>query len=343
MYPNTNTHSRTVFPILVILVISLFLMTVVQYQQATLGQQSTDPTTTTAALPVVSARNHFNLDTGELNPGHNDTDYNTTNNIPGLQTGSCPPEIAIYVHGVWANEREANEQLDRVKLSLDYNHYIIPLIGFSWDSNTEISPHGWVIAKIISNQNGPKFAHFISNFKDRCQSTNIRIIGHSLGASVVNSTLVSLNNNSRWKNSGFTITSVHLLAAAINSDTPSINTPFGAAIERVVNKFYIVYDPKDDLLSIDYPANENHAALGLIGADFTVIRPRNYIQQNVANDLQLSHANGTAQIDCLDYLVPPYDNHCGYIGFRDLVNLNSLRSDGVIGIVVADWKGVALS
>ena len=91
----------------------------------------------------------------------------------------------------------------------------------------------------------------------------------------------------------------------------------------------------DDMLFIDYTANEEHAALGLVGADSQVIRPANYIQQDGAYDLQHRDANGTAQIDCLDYLVPLYDNHCGYIGFRDPLNHNSIISDGVI---VADWK-----
>jgi len=99
-----------------------------------------------------------------------------------------------------------------------------------------------------------------------------------------------------------------------------------------------VYDPRDDLLFIDYTANEQHTALGLNGADFGVIRPGNYVQQNAAFELQFPDANGTAQIDCLDYLVPLYDNHWGYIGFRDPLNQNSLRGDGAMGIVVGDWK-----
>ena len=91
---------------------------------------------------------------------------------------------------------------------------------------------------------------FILDFKNKCQQSNIRIIAHSLGASVVNGTLISLDNNQIWKNNGFTIRSVHLLGAAVNSNTPSRNTPFGEAIERVVDKFYNVYDPRDDLLFI---------------------------------------------------------------------------------------------
>jgi hypothetical protein len=293
--------------------------------------------TITSNPSVVSTRGHFGLDTGELLPGYNTTDFMAVN-IPGFQVGACPPEIAIYVHGVWANEREFLEQMDRLTMSLHSDRYVVPVVGFSWDSNTGFSPHGWQIAKNIANQNGPKLAHFISDLKNTCQRTNIRIIAHSLGANVTNSTLVNLDNTKTWKNNAFKITSVDLLGAAVNSDTPSINRFFGKAIEHVVDKFYNVYDPMDDMLFIDCTANEQHAVLGLVGAGSQVTRPANYIQQDVAYDLQHRDANGTAQIDCLDYLVPLYDNHCGYIGFRDPLNHNSIISDGVISVVVADWK-----
>jgi hypothetical protein len=45
-----------------------------------------------------------------------------------------------------------------------YNH---PLIGFSWDSDTEIDPYGkgWNIAKFIAKENGPKLAKFLLDLK----------------------------------------------------------------------------------------------------------------------------------------------------------------------------------
>ncbi|MPZ06056.1 MAG: hypothetical protein GEU26_06500 [Nitrososphaeraceae archaeon] len=49
-------------------------------------------------------------------------------------------KIAIYVHGVWANEISAKEQVDRVRLGLEANKYPILLIGYSWDSNTSTNP-----------------------------------------------------------------------------------------------------------------------------------------------------------------------------------------------------------
>ena len=74
-----------------------------------------------------------------------------------LNIKDCPGELAIYVHGIWASDLQAEEQSDRVSLSLRDSGYGIPLIGFSWDSNTAfsldnatLSYHGWMIAKKIT-------------------------------------------------------------------------------------------------------------------------------------------------------------------------------------------------
>ncbi len=91
---------------------------------------------------------------------------------------NCPGQLAIYVHGIWASERQAEEQTDRVSLSLQNSGYHIPVIGFSWDSNTpfslddtSLSQNGWNIAKIIANENGPVLAKFIVDFKVGVQMT----------------------------------------------------------------------------------------------------------------------------------------------------------------------------
>jgi esterase/lipase superfamily enzyme len=60
--------------------------------------------------------------------------------------------------------------------------YTFPVIGFSWDSDTEISQDGWNYAKKIAKENGPKLAQFILDLKNNCPQTKIRLIAHSLGA-----------------------------------------------------------------------------------------------------------------------------------------------------------------
>jgi esterase/lipase superfamily enzyme len=131
-----------------------------------------------------------------------------------LDEQGCPGEIVTYVHGVWSNGTSAQEQAERVALSIDAtNNYETLLVGFSWDSDTEVSPVGWRIAKIIANGNGPLLAKFISDYKHHCPDDKIRVASHSLGARVVLSALQTLaentttnNNNSDWSRNGFKIT-----------------------------------------------------------------------------------------------------------------------------------------
>jgi hypothetical protein len=88
-------------------------------------------------IHLVSTREHFRLDSGELRTDqHNTTDY-THLAIPSLDGRSeSPPEETIYIHGVWASESGSIEQADRTRMSLFKDHYEIPIIGYTWDSNT---------------------------------------------------------------------------------------------------------------------------------------------------------------------------------------------------------------
>jgi hypothetical protein len=132
---------------------------------------------------IASTRGFFDVDTGEAIQERNLPSAKSILNI-----NNCPPELAIYVHGVWTDEDEAQEQTERVSLSIRKEGSNIPVIGFSWDSDTAFSPNnidlsqtGWRIAKQIANENGPILAKFIDSFKDECQGSKLRIIAHSLG------------------------------------------------------------------------------------------------------------------------------------------------------------------
>ena len=61
-------------------------------------------------------------------------------------------------------------------MSLNHSNYDIPLIGFSWNSNTDYQK-----AKSNAHDNGPQLAKFIIAFKNKCIGTNLHIISHSLG------------------------------------------------------------------------------------------------------------------------------------------------------------------
>ncbi len=337
--------------------------------------QSTKIALGQTTIPTISTRNHFNLDTGELQSGQTPTGYDAIN-IPGLQAGTaCPPEIAIYTHGIWvgsnSNSLENPEEIfDRAKRSIAVNNYIIPLIGFSWDSDTSISIDGtgWITAKVIAKENGPKLAQFISDYKNKCQATEIRLIAHSMGARVVLSTLESLYKNQDWNNKNFKIASVHLMGAAVDDEevakSPSyiINSPsvlidlnewydaygiksaYGNAIEKEVVKFYNLFNPQDNALQTLtlYPFFEQDDALGILGPQSDIQPISNYLDINVQNQIPfIRDANGDGNCDLRNAFVCTIDNvgdnHFGYVGFRSAVN-GMLIDDGAMNIVVNNWK-----
>lgn len=143
-------------------------------------------------VSTVSTRNHFNLSTGEIIV--TDSIYNLVENNDELR--ECPSEVVLYIHGVWVGGNsleKPSEVFDRLKLSLQSNNYTYPLIGYTWDSDTDISPDGWNAAKKIATKNGENLAIFINDYKQQCPLTEIRVIAHSLGARVILSALDSLD------------------------------------------------------------------------------------------------------------------------------------------------------
>jgi pimeloyl-ACP methyl ester carboxylesterase len=222
---------------------------------------------------------------------------------------SCAPEVVIFVHGWKIDENLAKERLDRVKLSLEKNNYTYPLVGFSWNSNNL-----WEAAKSTAKENGPKLAHFILNLKDRCQDTKVRLIAHSIGARVALSSLDSLHKNSIWNNGNYTLTSVHLLAAAVDDEEVSKNpsdiivdptnvysvkSAYGEAIEEEVDRFYNLRSSEDNVLEkypfqpFDfaykiYPLFEGDFALGQKGYQNSpnITLPENYNEEDIKDQIK---------------------------------------------------------
>ena len=337
-----------------------------QSTKITLGQTTT--------IPTISTRNHFSRDTGELNSGQTPTGYLASANIPGLQAGTtCPPEIAIYIHGVWVGANsleEPDEIFDRAKKSLSANNYMNPIVGFSWDSDTKINQDGtgWSTAKLIVKENGPKLAQFISDYKNKCEATKVRLIAHSMGARVALSALESLYKNQAWNDKNFKIESVHLMGAAVDDEevakSPSyiienpsvlfntnewfdaygIKSAYGNAIEKEVVKFYNLFNPQDNSLQLPllYPLFELDDALGLVGAQSDLEPISNYQDINVQNEIPfITDANGDDNCDIPSNffgctIMGIGDNHFGYVGFVN--NNKMLIDDGAMNVVVKNWK-----
>ena len=338
-----------------------------QSTKITLGQTTT--------IPTISTRNHFSRDTGELNSGQTPTGYVASANIPGLQAGTtCPPEIVIYIHGVWVGANSLEEPdgvFDRAKKSLAAHDYTNPIVGFSWDSDTEINVDGtgWLTGKVIAKENGPKLAQFISDYKNKCEATEVRLIAHSMGARVALSALESLYKNQDWNNKNFKVESVHLMGAAVDNEevakspsyvirSPSklfnfdnewydaygIKSAYGNAIEKEAVNFYNLFNPEDNALESPnfYPFYEQDKALGRLGSQNDIEPLSNYLDINVQNEIPfITDADGDGGCDLP---LTPFvctiegigDNHFGYVGLVD--NNKMLIDDGAMNIVVKNWR-----
>jgi alpha/beta hydrolase family protein DUF900 len=281
---------------------------------------------------ITSTRNTFDLNNGSVLQ-KTATPLPNANSLLNIGTNGCPPEIAIYIHGIWATPAIANEQTERVYLSLKNLNYKNPIIGFSWDSDTpfsledqSISQHGWETAKIIANKNGPLLAKFVVDFKKKCPDSEVRLVAHSLGSRVVLSSLQSLNNDEQFANLGTNITktstskiikSVHLMGAAVDDEQLSMN-PLdcisnipklecsGIPIEKQVEHFYNLYDTQDNMVAptffgaLDsvYKITEDDDALGGNGAENILNTPNNYNQTNVIKEILVDiDANGDGECD----------------------------------------------
>jgi Alpha/beta hydrolase of unknown function (DUF900) len=293
-------------------------------------------------------------------PGYGNDTYR---NFSELTERPCHNEIiVIFVHGWEENEDNVKERLNRVKLSLENNSYIHPLIGFSWPSDTD-----WFSARSIAAENGPKLANLISNVKNECPGTDIRLLAHSLGARVVLSSLDSLHENKTWNNNNFTIKSTDLLGAAVDDEEVSTNpqdilidmtnlgTPksdYGQAIEAVVINFTNSFSSKDNTLEPNpekpiYPFFETDLALGQSGYqkvpyDITRSLPNNYIENDVKDELVANcDADGDHEIDFpfVDgQTITTGDNHRGYLGYRNVTNNSTVTDDGAINLIVESWN-----
>jgi hypothetical protein len=275
-----------------------------------------------------------------LSPSNTTINNATSPNDLMLDTRQCLGEWAVYIHGIWTDRDAAIEQAERINLSLPSDKRI-PIFVFIWEGDTSLSPFGWDRAKSNADDAGHELANVVAESKSTCPSGKVHLIAWSLGSRVVLSSLDSLENNSRWKEERFNITSVHLMGAAVDDEKISKN-PFdidhglyddgkvyGNAIERNVVNFYNLYNPEDDMLErVDqmeeqtddqpmfYPRFERDDALGSLGIEQASIDerdiPSNYQEQNVQNEiLAIEDADAGAinessgfECDIVSYIFP---------------------------------------
>lgn len=272
-------------------------------------------------LPMVSTRGHVEeFDTlnplkqkdPEITGDYSTIDYDVIGDIPGLYTDESPDEIVIFVHGWNNNEVDAMNNFETLKESLKVNGYNYPLIGYTWDSETT-SPDDTVFldfddAKIISELNGPMLAQFIMDYKCDNPSTDVRLIGHSMGTRVILNAIDTLDKN----NNCGKLASVHFIGSAVDNEEVGM-ADFGGAIQSQVVQLYNKYSFEDSSLSGWYYAEEGDQALGENGVECGIALPTNYSEQDV-----------TTQVG---------SNHSGYI----------LQKGGIVDIIIQDWYGSGVS
>ena len=182
-------------------------------------------------------------------------------------------EIVIMIHGLRNNRSGALAKYVIAEKRLKSLNYNYDVVGYSYDSNTagvqyrSTALSALKVGVLIAKKNGKNLSKFIKDLKSKNPSIKIRLMGHSLGAQVILSTIQSLARNS--KNKGI-IESVYFFGASIpaNSLAPHIH---GNKFQKIVNKKIInYYSPYDDVLKAAHDEKWVASPIGYRGALGTV-------------------------------------------------------------------------
>ena len=190
------------------------------------------------------------------------------------------------IHGLRNNTSGALTKFVIAKRRLVHLGYKNPVIGYSYDSNTTGAQyilhalHALHIGVIIANKNGRNLAKFVIDFKKKSPETKIRLMGHSLGAHVILSTIKNLARNT--KNKGI-IEAVYLFGGSIPSDALSAKN--ASYVQKIVSKkIRNYYSPYDEVLRVVDDWNWVNTPIGYKGAhgktipkySQTMVKPKNH-------------------------------------------------------------------
>ena len=190
------------------------------------------------------------------------------------------------IHGLRNNASGALTKFVTAKKRLAYLGYKNPVVGYSYDSNTtgvqyiSYALHALQIAQIIASKNGRNLAKFVTDFKQMSPETKIRLMGHSLGVHVIQSTIKNLARNT--KNKGI-IEAVYFFGGSIPSD--ALNSKNGSHAQRIVaTKIKNYYSPDDEVLRLADNWNWVNTPIGYRGAQGktiskysqTMVKPKNH-------------------------------------------------------------------
>jgi len=234
-------------------------------------------------FPKISTRGFYDLKNGK-----------TLSNSPYIihpkstfEQISQKSEVVIMIHGLRNNKSGALAKYVIAQKRLKSLNYKYDVVGYSYDSNTigvqykSTALSALKVGVLIAKKNGKNLSRFIKDLKSKNPSIKIRLMGHSLGAHVILSTIHLLAKNS--KNNGI-IESVHLFGGSIPADSMSPRI-HGNEFQKIVNKKILNYfSPYDDVLKaahdekwVDSPIGYN-GAIGLTCKKFSqkMVRPQNH-------------------------------------------------------------------
>ena len=201
-------------------------------------------------------------------------------------------EIAILIHGLRNNPSGALAKFVITKRRLVQLGYKNPVIGYSYDSNTTgvqyitYALHALHTGITIANKNGRNLARFVTDFKRKSPDTKIRLMGHSLGAHVILSTIKNLVKNA--KNRGI-LEAVYFFGGTIPCDALSPRN--GSAAQKIVaTKTRNYYSPYDDVLRVADDWNWIDTPIGYRGACGKTIPKYSQIMVKPKNHRFVSYA-----------------------------------------------------
>ncbi|MFH5798157.1 hypothetical protein [Haladaptatus sp. CMAA 1911] len=266
-------------------------------------------------IPIVSTRGHFN-DDGSLTAGHTRTGYDTTGDVPGVDT-ACVDELTVFIHG-WHKsgdtpEQNAKDKFLSAKNNLEAAGYGGALVGYSWDNDAGGgADYGWGEAQTVAQNNGVKLAQFAVDLKYYCPNVTLRFASHSLGAQVLLSSLRSLDVTSWWTDRGYAVDSVHMLGAAQDNEAPTTEwMDTYNAISNQTTATFNYHNTADDVLQWVYNTIEFDQALGETGYEDGNTPAPNYVEYDATSQVGNDHSN---YLDTLgDEMVYHMDNVPYYV------------------------------
>lgn len=258
-----------------------------------------------ADYPRVSAREHFDDDANLIN-GETTYSYDTAGDWGKYH--SPGDELCIFVHGWNVDEQGAMDTAYEAELAMAQNGYDWGVFNvlFTWDSDKGDSPDmGWSDAREIARDTGEKLANFIQSW-DATHDVPIRLIGHSLGGSVVCEAVESLyvdhadlfGTSSPPLN---VVDNVAFLGAAVDDQAVSTDGEYGEALYHSVVEVNNYVNNDDQVLDDVYETREWTPAIGEEGADAP--EPDNYFDRNVSDIVDLHGDYYRRDVGCMGEVV----------------------------------------